>query len=210
MSTRFILVRHGETPASIEGRFAGTTDVPLTDQGQEQVRALARRLRQVRVDAMFVSPLLRCVQTAEPITELTGRKPTLTAEIRECDFGSWENLTGTEIRDEYGDAFRSWIDDQSTAPHGGESWDDLGGRVGGWFTSASERYDGRTVLAVTHGGPIMWLSRHVAQGSSIGIFSFEIDPASVTVVQRRGPFWRIKLLNDTTHLRDPLLTATES
>lgn len=205
MSTRFILVRHGETTASIDGRFAGTTDVPLTDDGREQARALARRLRQVRIDAFFSSPLIRCVETSEPITESTGRKPTVAPEIRECDFGTWENLTGTEIRERFGDVFRAWIDDQSSAPHGGESWDDLGGRVGSWFVSTAERYEGRTVLAVTHGGPIMWLARHVAQGPSIGIFAFEIDPASVTVLRRRGPFWRIKLLNDTTHERDPLL-----
>lgn len=205
MSTRFILVRHGETPASKERRFAGSTDVELTDAGREQAETLARRLRQVRIDAFHVSPLTRCLQTAEPVAEVTGRKPALTDELRECHFGEWEGLSAHEVRERYRSEFDAWISDDAVPPPSGESWQEVGARVGRWWRDAAERYEGRTVLAVTHGGPILWLARHVAHAPYSAMIAFEIDPCSVTLLQTRGPLWRIRLLNDTTHVRDPLL-----
>jgi probable phosphoglycerate mutase len=189
---------------SIERRFAGSTDVELTEDGRAQAKALAKRLRQVRVDALFSSPLTRCQQTADAITEVTGRKATLTEEIRECDFGSWEGLTANEVREKDPDAFGNWVADDAFAPPGGESWTQVGDRVNTWWSQAAERYDDRTVLAVTHGGPILCLARHVTQGPYLAMFSFEIDPCSVTVIQNRRRLWRLRLLNDTTHIADPL------
>src|SRR5687767_842278 len=93
MSTRFIFVRHAETPGSVERRFTGSTDVPLTADGREHARQLAQRLRAVRIDALHVSPLGRCRETAEPITEVTGRKATIVEELRECHFGVLEDMS---------------------------------------------------------------------------------------------------------------------
>lgn len=205
MSTRFILVRHGETPASLERRFAGSTDVELTDAGREQARALARRLRPVRIDVMYSSPLKRCLQTAEPITEVTGRKPVIAEEIHECRFGDWENLTLAEILESSSDEIQRWLADETVCPPGGESWQQVGERVMRWWRETAERYDGRTVLAVMHGGPILWLGRHLVGGSREAMGTLFVEPASVSVIQISGERTRIRLWNDTNHVRDPLL-----
>src|SRR5947207_15225562 len=109
MTTRFILIRHGETPASLERRFAGSTDVELTDTGRTHAAALAQRLRQVRIDVIHTSPLRRCMQTAEPIAQVTGRKPVVMDEIRECNFGEWENLTLAEILESHSESMQLWL-----------------------------------------------------------------------------------------------------
>lgn len=205
--TRFIFVRHGETPSSFERRFAGSTDVPLTDEGREQAALLARRLRPVRVDVMYCSPLGRCLQTAEAITHETGRKATVEQDIRECSFGDWENLTLTEVLSQWPDGMRHWLSDESVCPPSGESWAELGVRVERWFEQASERYAGRTVLAVTHGGPIIWLGRHLTAAPREAMGVFMVDTASVSVVQITDGRRRIVTWNDVSHLRDPLVSS---
>lgn len=205
MSTRFILVRHGETASSVERRFAGSTDVGLTDAGLEQARALARRLRPVRIDAMFCSPLRRCLETAAPITEATGRKPVIADDIHECRFGDWENKTVAEILETWGDEFRTWLADETICPPNGESWFQLGERVKRWYEEALTRYENRTVLAVTHGGPIIQLARHVTNASRETAATFFVDVASVSVVQVADGRTRIRVWNDTSHFREPLL-----
>lgn len=204
-STRFILVRHGKTSANHERRFAGSTDVELTDEGREQARALARRLRSVRIDVIFSSPLTRCLQTAEPITEMTGRKPVVCDDIHECRFGDWENLTAEEILERSSDGLQRWLADETVAPPNGESWNQLGERVTKWWDDAAARYENRTVLAVTHGGPILWLGRHVTGGARQAMSTLFVEPASVSVIQLSAGRTRIRLWNDTTHIADPLL-----
>lgn len=209
MTTRVILVRHGETESSRERRFAGATDVELTDYGREQARALAQRLRPVRIDVMHVSPLVRCVQTSEPITEVTGRKATVVDDLRECHFGDWENLTITEVMERWQDELQRWAGDESVPPPGGECWLDLGIRLAGWWDEALKRYENRTVLAITHGGPIMTLARHVTKAPREAMDAFVVETASVSVIQVANGRTRIRAWNDTTHLSDPLTDSKQ-
>lgn len=208
MSTRLILVRHAETPGSLERRFTGSTDVLLTDDGKRQAEALAKRLRPVRIDVMHVSPLTRCQQTAAAITEVTGRKATITPELRECAFGILENMTLQEALEEHGAKLGDWFGGEDASPPDGETWVEVGERLKTWLAAASERYKDRTVLAVTHGGPILWLSRFITGAPHAAMAVFDIDPASVTLMQSRGDMWRLRLFNDTSHLRDPLLDTS--
>ncbi len=207
MTTRFIMVRHAETPGSLERRFTGTTDVELTVDGHRQAKELADRLRPVRIDVMHVSPLTRCQQTAAPITEVTGRKPTIVPELREVGFGCIENMTIGEALEKFGDDLPQWFGGEDVCPPDGETWNQVGERLTKWFAEAAERYKDRTVLAVTHGGPILWLTRHLAEAPFRSMVVFEVDPASVTVFQSRSDTWRIRLFNDTTHLADPLMES---
>lgn len=207
MTTRIILARHGETDSSKERRFAGATDVPLTDFGREQASALARRLRAVRIDAIHVSPLGRCRQTAEPITEVTGRKATLVDDLRECHFGDWENLTITEVLESWQEDLQRWVGDESIPPPGGECWLDLGKRVSKWWDEVTERYEGRTVLAVTHGGPILTLARQVTGAPREAMDAFLVETGSLSIIQVSNGRKRIRAWNDTTHLSDPLMDA---
>jgi probable phosphoglycerate mutase len=204
MTTRLILVRHGETPASVDRRFAGSTDVELTEHGREQAADLARRLRPIRIDALYASPLLRCRQTAHAIAGTTGLEIREAPEMIECHFGRWEGLTTQEVMARDPAGFGAWIGDDGQCPPEGESWKQVDERVWAWWERVSRRYADRTVVAVTHGGPILTILRHVLQTPYVGMFILEIDPCSVTLLQTRGQFLRVRLVNDTSHLRDVL------
>jgi ribonuclease H / adenosylcobalamin/alpha-ribazole phosphatase len=179
--------------------------VDLSETGRKQAEAVARRLRAVRIDALFASPLARCQQTAAPITEVTGRKPSISEDIKECHFGEWEDLAITQVLEKWPEELQRWATDDIFPPPGGESWRDLTERTKAWFYAALERYEGRTVLAVTHGGPIMALVRDLMQIPRATMDGFLVETASLSVLNVRDGRRRLRLWNDTTHLSEPLL-----
>ncbi len=93
---RIYLVRHGETAWSLSGQHTGRTDIPLTEQGEQDARKLAERLRAVRFSRVFTSPLQRAKRTYElaGLKEVAEIEPDLT----EWDYGDYEGLRPSEIR----------------------------------------------------------------------------------------------------------------
>lgn len=93
---RLYLIRHGETAWSLSGKHTGCTDIPLTVHGEEEARALAPRLEQIRFTEVLTSPLQRARQTCE----LVGLAPMANIEqnLSEWDYGDYEGLRTVDIR----------------------------------------------------------------------------------------------------------------
>lgn len=96
-STTLLLARHGQTIWHAENRYAGVSDVPLTDTGRAQAEALGRWAAAHPVDAVWTSPLSRAVVTAEPACRALGLTPRREPGLRECDFGVLEGRTLAEF-----------------------------------------------------------------------------------------------------------------
>ena len=92
------LVRHGETAWSITGQHTGRTDLPLTSRGEEQARALAPRLKDLRFGHVLSSPLRRAFRTCE-LAGFAGLA-TLDQDLLEWDYGHYEGRTLSEIHRE--------------------------------------------------------------------------------------------------------------
>ena len=103
-----LLVRHGETPWNREGRYQGRTDIPLSDAGQEQVRALARRLVHIPIAVAVASPLSRARTTADAI--LAGRTTRLELDesLLEISHGEWEGKLATDVELSHAEMFGVW------------------------------------------------------------------------------------------------------
>ena len=82
---KLYLIRHGQTPGNKLSRYIGTTDEPLSDEGREFLKKLSYPMP----EELFVSPLLRCVETAEIF--FPGKQLHIIEELSECDFGEFEN-----------------------------------------------------------------------------------------------------------------------
>ena len=115
-----VLVRHGETEWSRDGRHTGRTDVLLTERGEEQARAVGEALRGRSFALVLSSPLQRALETAR----LAGFSPELREELAEWDYGDYEGRTTPEIRQEVPD----WTIWRYGAP-GGESPEQVGARA---------------------------------------------------------------------------------
>jgi len=97
---RLLLVRHGESVWNEEERIQGQQDIPLSENGRRQAVALGERLRDVRIDACFSSPLKRATETAELILKASGNSlPIVTLpELMERNFGEWEGKCVAELK----------------------------------------------------------------------------------------------------------------
>jgi len=133
MPTRIYLVRHGATQLTEEDRFAGSSDVNLSAEGQRQVASLAERLRNDKLDAIYTSPLARTVETARILASPHGLQPIPEPCLREIDYGRWEGLTRSEVERDFEAEYAIWQEDPFTiAPKGGERWLHNFGRRGKW------------------------------------------------------------------------------
>lgn len=144
-----VLVRHGETEWSRNGRHTGTTDLPLLPAGQECARRVGRMLAGHRFVAALSSPLGRARHTAE-LAGLTDVE--VAPELREWDYGGYEGLTTPQIRDLVGDP--TWeIFKDGTVPGDtpGESVWDVAARVSHVLAKVTPMLDEGDVALVAHG-----------------------------------------------------------
>src|SRR6188768_945662 len=86
-ATRVFLIRHGATTASAEDRFAGATDVPLSEEGRGQVGRLAERLADCDMAAIYASPMGRTVETAQILAKPHGLEVQIRDGLREISHG---------------------------------------------------------------------------------------------------------------------------
>ncbi|MEV4245181.1 histidine phosphatase family protein [Streptosporangium canum] len=142
-----ILLRHGETEWSRDGRHTGRTDLPLTDKGDSQARALAPLVKGRTFDLTLVSPALRARRTAE-LAGLTDYETD--PDLWEWDYGGYEGITTPDIRETRPGWFL-WRDGviPGDAEHPGESAREVGARADRVIARA-RAVDGDVVL-VAHG-----------------------------------------------------------
>ena len=184
LSCRVIFVRHGQTDFPIDRIYCDDKENPeLNADGKRQAESAARFLREVDIDAIYASPVRRTRMTAEAIAKYHGLSVEFDQSLVERHFGIWEGLYFDEVERDYPDEFVAWKRDQAGfAPQGGESAYDLFDRVSCFLQKIIAENRGRTIVVVTHVGPIRVL---VAQAVGMSIDSFRvlrIDPASLTRV----------------------------
>ena len=152
-----LLVRHGQSTWNAEGRWQGWADPPLSELGAAQARAAAEHLHDARV--IVASDLARARETAEILAKGAGVGDVETFRgLRERGAGDWTGLTRAEITQRWPNAFSS---DERTEPPGAEPMPTLLGRVVATIHRIAARADGGAVVAVTHGGVIRSLERHL-------------------------------------------------
>ncbi|MEU0567877.1 bifunctional RNase H/acid phosphatase [Nonomuraea sp. NPDC005983] len=204
VATSLLLLRHGETPLSVERRFSGLGDAELTANGLAQAAAAAGRLSRdpYRLDAIVTSPLKRARQTAEAVAQRTGLDIETDEDLRETDFGDWEGHTFTEVQRQWPEELTRWLADPGTAPPGGESFADVARRVQRAADRLLERYEGRTVLVVSHVTPIKTLLRLALMAPPEALYRMHLDVACLSLVEHYADGRSVvKSINDTAHLR---------
>src|ERR1041385_2108585 len=114
MHCRIFLVRHGATVLTAEDRFAGATDVELSDEGREQVRRLSERLAGEKIKAVYASPLGRTVETAEILAKPHSLPVEKCDGLREISHGRWELMTRREVEERFPEEAAEWEKDPYT------------------------------------------------------------------------------------------------
>jgi probable phosphoglycerate mutase len=202
MKTRVFLVRHGATTLSVEDRFAGATNVELSESGREQARALSRRLASQDIAAFYASPLDRTMETAR-ILASPHELPVQTDDgLREINHGVWEGLTRCEAETRFGDMYEKWESDPyNFAPEGGESGLAVTARAMPALLRAVGAHPGGIICIVSHKATI-----RLMLGAILGFDPrryrdhLDLNPASLSILDFRDSLdARLTVFNDVAH-----------
>jgi 2,3-bisphosphoglycerate-dependent phosphoglycerate mutase len=201
VTTRFIVVRHGETRWNVEARIQGQRDSALTEEGVAQAEALGERLAGERFDRIVSSDLGRAHETARRIAAACGRDLTLDARLRERHFGQGEGLGYDEVDRLYPGAFsRVRETDPDYVIPGGESRRQFHARVVAGFEALARAHASETVVVVTHGGVLATLYRHIHGIPLDKAHAIPITNASYNALTFDGARWAVNTWSCTLHL----------
>jgi broad specificity phosphatase PhoE len=202
VSTRIFLVRHGATELSAEDRFAGATDVLLSDQGREQARRLGHRLAGEAVTAVYASPMKRTIETAQLASEPHTLPVTPADGLREINHGRWEGKSRAEVENEFPEEYARYEHDPfSFAPVGGESGLAVTARALPALLGIVEKHSGACVLVVSHKATIRLLLSSLL-GFDPRSYRDRLDqsPAALNILDFKDLVHaRLTLFNDTSH-----------
>ncbi|WP_206184556.1 bifunctional RNase H/acid phosphatase [Thermoactinospora rubra] len=201
-ATSVFLLRHGETPLSVERRFSGLGDAELTPAGLGQAAKAAERLAGERLEAVVSSPLKRARQTAEAVARLTGLEVEVDEDLRETDFGAWEGHTFAEVQQRWPEELAAWLADPDVAPPGGESFAVTARRVQRFRDRLLARHEGRRLVVVSHVTPIKMLLRFALLAPPASLYRMHLDLACLSLVDYHSDGQAVvRSFNDTSHLR---------
>lgn len=178
---QFVLIRHGCTQGNLEGRYIGAwTDEALLPQEVQRLKACSYPA----VDAVFASPLRRCVETAHLIYPTKAAH--MVAELRECDFGAFENRNYVELKDE--PAYQLWLDSCGEMPFpDGESRREFSARCVRAFEERIGALPEGTYAFVVHGGTIMALMEHFAKPKG-SYYDFQVKNGDGFILNLDGSY----------------------
>lgn len=181
--TRLILVRHAEPEANARGRCYGTLDVRLSETGRRRALELGEQLAAADASAVFASPRIRAVETAELVAQARGLHVSVRGDLRELHFGSLEGRRYDEIAVAMPELYQRWMAAPTTVEFpGGESFADLRARAVAAVASIRARHRHATSIVVTHGGVIRAVVADVLELPPEAIFRFAVGYASATVI----------------------------
>ena len=203
---RLLLVRHGQTKLHRADRFWGSTDVELSDTGIKQSEKLHDRLVKEKISAVYTSTLSRARATAEIIVARRKKNITACKELNECNFGYIEGLTFDEIQRLHPELAQELLEWKAVSFPGGESLEDLNGRVCSFLKKLENHKEKETVLVVAHGGPLRLI---VCNLLGVGLehwLKIRIEHASLSILETYPQGNILTLLNDTSHLKTQEMT----
>jgi broad specificity phosphatase PhoE len=204
--TRIILARHGQTEWNIGAgtgeRFRGRVDLPLDDTGLAQARALAERLADLSIVAVYSSPLKRAMETARPTARQLGLPVQPLPGIIDINYGDWQGLSHAEVAKVYPGLYRRWLE----KPHrvkfpSGESLRQVRLRGMAALKQVAARHDDRVVLLVAHQVVNKVLVCAMLGLDNSHFWRIRQDNGCINVFEHQDGIFTAVLINDTCHLR---------
>lgn len=180
------LCRHGQTEWHAENRYAGSSNVALSDEGRRQADELAQWAARVRPDAVVCSPLTRARETATPAAAELGQTPAIVEGLREQHFGVAEGRTLGELRADDPDQVAAFVLDPARSPFpGSESAAAVAERGVAALREIAAAHAGGAVLVVAH-STLLRLTLCALLGIEIGRYRTvlpRLDNTAITTVR---------------------------
>jgi probable phosphoglycerate mutase len=202
-TTRFCLVRHGETDWNVARRLQGHTDIPLNSHGLIQAAQLAQSLEKSRLkfDVIYTSDLERAAHTANAIVETFQTTAIPNSALRERHIGSLQGLTLEEASVAKPELWRAHLARElDHEMSGGESISQFANRIRDVLEKLRLQHIGKTILLVSHGGVLDMMYRIATNQALDTERIVGVPNASLNWISHDGKSWKLDRWADTSHL----------
>lgn len=191
--TNLYIARHGETDLNKAGVYYGWSDISLTSDGRTQCENLRDKLKNIKFDAVISSPLIRAVESAEIITGFGSRDIIKYDQLKEMNFGKWENMHYKDIGVNYAEDFKQWAENwQEFCIPGGESFNNVFCRVKECLDYILLKYTGKSVIIIAHEGTLRIISLILLNMKKEDYWKFKFE---------FGAYSTFEIKNDTAVIR---------
>lgn len=204
-TTRFCLVRHGETDWNVERRLQGHTDIELNAQGLAQAEQMAQALKNMdlQFDVLYTSDLQRARQTANAIERLFHVSAIASESLRERHLGALQGLSYHEAPIAQPELWQIHLGrDLHHDMNGGESILQFSERIQNALARLHKQYTGKTILLVSHGGAIDMMYRMASKQTLASDKAVTVPNASLNWISHDGIDWKVDRWGDTRHLQE--------
>lgn len=186
---KLTLVRHTSLQIA-SGICYGQTDVDVANSFMQEAMQTKTKLATEVFDAVFTSPLQRCVKLADALGHSTMVED---ERLKELDFGEWEMQAWDDVPR---DVFDVWAQNYAElAPPNGETFEQLQQRGVDFLTAVMKNHPDQHVLVVTHGGMIRAMLAYVLNMQLKGLFRFNVDYGSITQLDFSGAVPKVNFVN---------------
>ncbi len=202
MTTRFVLVRHGQTEWNRGAeRFRGRADVPLNDLGLAQAKKIAARLAQEKIAAIYASPMQRTLDTAQPLADALKIQAQPHPGLLDIDVGALEGMTIEEAKQAFPEIMEKW----QTAPGHvkfpkGESFKAMRTRIIALLDELAPKHTGETISLVSHRVVCSAMLCVVLGLEADALWRVHQDNACINKFEKRDWGYVVTLMNETSHL----------
>ena len=194
--TRLHLIRHGEVDVDYHQVFGGRIDMELSPLGHRQVNHLAKFLNGRSFHRIYRSPMVRVRQTAEPLLKAFNQDAVVLEDLCEVDFGVWTGYKWNEIEGKFGKNAIDWLVHlQNGDIPEAEPIKAYQMRIKNSLDRILAGGEGGDVLVFCHGGVIRMLLSLLLKEPFASMDRFEVDYASLSVLEIRGGRVELKLHN---------------
>lgn len=208
---RLFVVRNGGTAWTVERRFAGSRDVPLSPEGRVRAESAARALRDVRVAAVYSSPLERSSTTAAIVAKHHALDVTSEPAFRDMAFGAWEGLTPDDVASRFPRDWAVWREAPHTVTgHGGERVADVAARVSSGLAKLQGTHGGETVVLVTHAIVVRLIVLAAIGLGPDRLWTVDASPAGISELEYARDWVSVHRMNTLAHLDAPVTSAVAS
>lgn len=202
-TTRFCLVRHGETDWNAERRLQGHTDIDLNPRGIAQAAQMAKAIKAIdlQFDVLYTSDLQRAAKTANAIETLFKIKAIVDPTLRERHLGILQGVSTAEAPQFDAELWKNHLSrDIHEELRGGESIVQFAQRIHQALEKIRQQHLGKTILLVSHGGALDMMYRLASNQALDAEKAVSVPNASLNWISHDGNAWKVDRWADTSHL----------
>ena len=201
--TTLIFIRHGETPWSrtLMFKFRGRIDIPLTELGILQAKAVGLRLQNENISTIYSSPLLRAHASAEEIAKVHNLQVIDHNGFIDLDFGTWQGELHSELQRTQPELYTRWLN----APHTvtfpkGETLSSVRERVEHALAKLVTQHKDETIAISTHGAVLRVIFCFLHDVGLENYWKFGMDNCALSIAKFEDNKYSILAENDNEHL----------